>query len=133
MIIGNPLRWVVNHRWVGNEAQAAQGTEKDRADERRKEAVDSARSSRAYMSRAPCVEAALDLAACTEVMLWDNDFSTWTVEQADAEAAREEAEMEAAQAQGGGCNGNDDAQGRGGGAGGGRRPDPFSTGAAERR
>ncbi len=83
MIIGNPLRWVVDHRWRDNGHD--EQTEEQTAQQSDKKA--------AYTSRAPCVEAALELAVCTELTLWNADLSTWTLAEADAVAAREEAEQ----------------------------------------
>jgi hypothetical protein len=98
MIIGNPLKWVVDHRWGEKQHE--------RTDVKETVALSpvSAASQhglprntliKQYTSRAPCVEAALDLASYTEVILWDDDLTTWTLEQAENEWKNEETEIEA--------------------------------------
>lgn len=64
-IIGNPLRWVVDHKWDRSEA-ISKGNELR---------LDDAQRRTSFRSRAPCVEAALELV--NEVTLWNGDLVTW--------------------------------------------------------
>lgn len=109
-VIGNPLNWVVDHRWKekfsigGNMGDTGRNDEPgsrsvspvsgERAEEQKHQhqfGQQHHRSHDRYTSRAPCVEAALELV--TEVTLWQEDLVTWTLAQAAHELKRERSEM----------------------------------------
>lgn len=77
MIIGNSLRWVVDHR-AGNDAIVSDGV-RDGGDAKSNEGDP---LEAAFRSRAPCVEAAICLATVKESTLWQGDLVTWTLLQA---------------------------------------------------
>jgi hypothetical protein len=105
IVIGNPLNWVVDHKWKdtdgtdGNEGHtgpniefgtSAEGVEV-KQHRNRQQQLQARRES--YTSRAPCVEAALELA--TEATLWQGNLMTWSLTQAEAEMEKENAQIEA--------------------------------------
>ena len=72
MLVGNPLQWVVDHRWRKTE----QGKEVEDGSDRSEVKFE---RSEGYTSRAPCVEAALAQGVVTELTLWHNNLNTWTI------------------------------------------------------
>eukprot|EP00746_Dinoflagellata_sp_MGD_P003807 gnl/MRDRNA2_/MRDRNA2_107378_c0_seq1.p1 gnl/MRDRNA2_/MRDRNA2_107378_c0~~gnl/MRDRNA2_/MRDRNA2_107378_c0_seq1.p1 ORF type:complete len:311 (+),score=32.00 gnl/MRDRNA2_/MRDRNA2_107378_c0_seq1:138-1070(+) len=74
ILLGNPLSWVASEPGQENHS-VKQNRNPDN------DAVDR------YTSRAPCAQAALELA--TEVVLWDGDLITWSLAQAEDELVKD--------------------------------------------